>query len=273
VSEGTLATFLSRTATHVQGVEARIKTALSQAPVIHQDETGREVKKRRMWMHGTSTHTLTHDQARESRGKKAWEANGSLAEFRGVSVHDCWASFFRYGCQHALCLAHLLRELTFVAEALGRWWAARLKRLLQEMKHATDQAREQGQAALWPPEVAHITTRCLLLLSEGDQVHPRVTTPTGTGGKAKQHPGRNLLDRLHKYQVAVPFDNTVAEQDIRTVNVQQNVSGSFRSTEGAVACCRIRGSLSTLRKQGLPMFSALQATLTAQPLLPSFSAS
>jgi len=27
----------------------------------------------------------------------------------GISVHDCWATYFRYSCQHALCLVHILR--------------------------------------------------------------------------------------------------------------------------------------------------------------------
>lgn len=280
MSEGTLATLVERTAKHLEGVEEQIKAALSVAPVIHQDETGLYVKNRRGWMHGTSTRTLTHYQVHSSRGKKALEANGILTSFRGVSVHDCWAAYFRYGCQHALCLVHILRELTFLAEELGLWWAAKLKRLLLEMKLATAEARAQGQSCLSPPVLASFTARFVSLLSQGDQVHPRVPTPAGKRGKAKQHPGRNLLDRLRKHQdavlcfltnLAVPFDNNLAEQDIRMVKVQQKVSGSFRSTQGAVSFCRIRGYVSTLRKQGLHVFSALEATLRGQPLLPSFS--
>lgn len=148
------------------------------------------------------------------------------------------------------------------------------------MKPVTDQARAQGQACLSPPELAPFTARFLRLLSAGDQVHPRVPTPVGQRGKAKQHPGRNLLDRLYTYQDAVlrflndltvPFDQNLAEQDIRMVNVQQKVSGSFRRTQGAVFFCRMRGDISTLRKQGLHVFSALEATLRGQPLFPSFS--
>ena len=54
------------------------------------------------------------------------------------------------------------------------------------------------------------------------------------------------------------------------IKVQQKVSGCFRSLAGAQAFSRIRGYLSTLRKQGLPLLSALQATLSGHPLLPSF---
>jgi transposase len=279
MSEGTLAGLIQRTAQQLQPVEEHIKTALREAKVIHQDETGLYVKKHRAWMHATSTTRLTHYQVHPSRGHEALDAIGILACFTGVSVHDGWAAYFRYACQHALCLVHILRELTYLAEDLGLWWAAKLKTLLVCMKQTTDQARIQRKQGLSPPEVADFTARFLALLTEGDLVHPLAPTPKGKRGKAKQHPARNLLDRLRKHQQAVllflqrldvPFDNNLAERDIRMVKVQQKVSGSFRSTEGAVSFCRIRGYLSTLRKQGLHVFSALEATLRGQPLLPSF---
>src|SRR6266699_3952402 len=90
---------------------------------------------------------------------------------------------------------------------------------------------------------------------------------------------RITWDRLSKHQeavllfldnFAVPFDNSLAERDIRMVKVQQKISGCFRSPAGAVAFCRIRGYLSTLRKQGLAVLAALEQALVGHPVSPAF---
>ena len=278
MSPGTLARLIKHTADLLKPVEERIKAALRQAKVTHHDETGLYVMGKRIWWHVTCTPTLTHYQAHESRGHEATDAIGILTDFSGTSVHDAWSAYFRYGCQHSLCCVHLLRELIFLSQELGLWWARKMILLLLKMKKQTDQARALGQSCLPEDEVLALKTAYLHLLDEADQVHPRAPTPLGKRGKAKQHPARNLLDRLRKHQdavlrflsdLAVPFDNNQAERDVRMVKVQQKVSGSFRSDEGPVCFARLRGYLSTLRKQSLPLFSALQATLQGQPLLPS----
>ena len=94
--------------------------------------------------------------------------------------------------------------------------------------------------------------------------------------KVQQNPARNLLDRFstRKWDVlrflldlTVPFNNNQAERDLRMVKVQQKVSGCFRTPEGITRFCRIRRYLSTLWKQKLPVFSALEQALTGHPVL------
>ena len=279
MSEGTLCAAIERCAGNLLEVEQDIKEALVKAEVLHQDETGLYVAGHRQWMYVACTPTLTHFAVHASRGHEALDAIGILPRFGGTSVHDGWRSYFLYACAHALCLVHLLRELTFLAEEQGLEWAADLKALLLLMKEATDEAREHGLATLHPLEVEDWHAQFVALVAHADAMTPTAQAPPGTKGRVKQSAARNLLDRLIHHQDAVlaflhrlvvPFDNNQAERDIRMVKVQQKVSGSFRSEAGATAFCRIRGYVSTLRKQGLDLLASLEATLRGHPILPSF---
>jgi transposase len=280
MSVGTLQGLVERCAKQLEPVEQQIKAALSRAEVLNQDETGLYVAGQRHWMHVSATEHLTHYAVHPKRGKAALDAIGILADFQGVSVHDGWRSYWPFLCQHALCNVHHLRELTFLDEEQGQAWAGEMKEVLLDSKAAVEQARAEGRSCLHPLEVADWKARYQALLAEGYQANPPDPPPeTGRRGRRKQSAARNLLDRLSKHQeavllfldhFAVPFDNSLAERDIRMVKVQQKVSGCFRSPAGAVAFCRIRGYLSTLRKQGLAVLTALEQALVGHPVSPAF---
>src|SRR5258708_9633896 len=88
-------------------------------------------------------------------GREALDAIGILPRFAGTSVHDGWRPYFRHACAHALCLVHLLRELTSLAEEQCLEWVANLKALLLSMKEATDEQPAQGLATLHLLEGEH----------------------------------------------------------------------------------------------------------------------
>jgi transposase len=280
MSVGTLQGLVERCAQQLAPVEQAIKAALSRAPVLHQDETGLYVGGKRHWMHVSATEQLTHYAVHPKRGKEALDAIGILKDFQGVSVHDGWYSYWLYLCLHALCNVHHLRELAFLSEEQQQAWAAKMLDLLLDGKAAVARARAEGRTHLDPLEVADWKARYAALLAEGYQANPPDPPPeTGKKGRRKQSAARNLLDRLCTHQDAVlrflddfsvPFDNSLAERDIRMVKVQQKISGCFRSPAGAVAFCRIRGYLSTLRKQGLAVLTALEQALVGHPVSPAF---
>jgi transposase len=279
---GTLKSLVERCAEQLVPIEEEIKEHLRKARVLHQDETGLYVMGKRVWMHVSATSTLTHYAVHAKRGQQALEAIGILPGFEGVSVHDGWTSYWLYRCLHALCNAHHLRELTFLEEQEHQGWAAEMKTLLCLMKEAVQQAKAAGVKQLDPLEVVDWKAQYEAVLQHGWQANPP-DPPAADGvakrGRRKQSTARNLLARLSRHQDAVlrfledfsvPFDNSQAERDLRMVKVQQKISGGFRSLAGAQAFCRIRGYLSTLRKQGGQVLTALELALAGHPVSPAF---
>ena len=284
VSAGTLLRWVQQGAQTLRPVEEAIKTALMRAPVLHSDETGVRRAGRLAWAHVASTSRLTHYAIHPQRGRAATDAIGILPRYQGVSVHDGWKPYQRYTqCRHALCNIHHLRELTFLEEAYDQAWAKELKGALLEMKTAVEAARLRGEDRLGDAERSAFVSRYEALraagLAAGRAANPPPQRRSGQRGRLKQSAALNLLERLAFGQrevlaflddCTIPFDNNQAEQDLRMLKVQQKIAGSFRADSGSAAFARIRGYLSSMRKQGVALLAALQTVFTGQPLYPDF---
>jgi len=267
-STGWVCRVLTDTAAVLVEVEKTIRTLLTAARILHVDETGAKVTGARWWLHVASTPTLTSYHLDRSRGRAAIDTLGVLPGFTGVAVHDAWAS---YDCTHALCGAHIARELIAAGEThADRHWPPQAIEALFGLNTAAQQAREQGLAAI-PPEIAdpllHTWRHAILV---GLATHPR------RPGR-KQSKTRNLLERLRDreaqvlrfaHDLSVPFTNNQAERDLRPTKTQMKISGTFRSETGAQAWARIRGYVSTARKHGINAFEAILAAITGNPWTP-----
>jgi len=279
-SEGTLASAQQRAYTRLAPVEQAIGAALQQADVVHVDETGQRVAGRTAWVHVISTAWLTFYAPHAKRGREAIDAIGWLLGCTGRRVHDAWAPYLSLPGLYALCNAHLLRELIGLHEDTGQTWLPKLIRLLGSMQTVVADAQAAGQTALPAKQRAGYEAAYTRFLNEGVWANPP-PKPTGKRGRPKQTPVRNLLDRLVTHRGAilaflhdfrVPFDNNQAERDLRMLKVKHKVSGCFRSPQGAAYFCRIRGYISTLRKQGYSVLDGLTSVFAGHPLMPRLDA-
>jgi transposase len=281
VGEGTIVAANQRVAEVVEPVNQRCQQYLIETEeTVHFDESGLRVNQKLNWIHSASTQRLTCYHVDLKRGQEGINRAGILPKRTGNSMHDDWKPYYSYrDAQHNACNAHHLRELAFLQERYPQDWEGEMAKHLVLIKAAVEDALTQRRDGLSAEQIATFEARYDELIEQGLGLNPLPERPPGKRGKLKQPPPKNLLDRLrdHKsavltfmYDFKVPFDNNLAERDIRMVKLKQKISGCFRSEEGAKVFCLIRGYLSTAQKNGVSALEALAMAMCGSPFIPDF---
>ena len=117
LSTGTINSMVKRCSDKIAPVKEKIRELLKDSDVVNFDETGLKALGKLFWVHNSSNDEYTYQSANEKRGSIGMEDNGVLPDFTGIAVHDGWPSYQNFEqIEHALCCAHLLRELNAVRE-------------------------------------------------------------------------------------------------------------------------------------------------------------
>jgi len=267
LSPGTCKNMDRRLFKNLEVFELNLKAHLLACKVLCFDETGVRCEKKLNWIHVTASCTATFYGIHRKRGGHALEEFNILPRFEGVAIHDHWHPYFAYNqVKHGLCNVHHLRELKFVYEQEKKEWAQKVSTLLLSAKKIADQAREQGKREIAPEDIKMIENQYTSLILEIGIAYFELL----------EKPGLNLYKRLLRkmdcvlafiYDLEIPFSNNQAEQDLRMEKVKQKISGCFRTFEGGVISCRIRGYISTSRKQGWRIINALVDAVRGSPRL------
>jgi len=266
VGEGTVARARKLCEESLGGFLEELRRRLGQASVLHADETGMRVEAKTSWLHSLSTELDTLCHIDPKRGGEAIGNMGVLEGFANTLVHDFWHPYLSLACGHAICNAHIARELTYFEE-LGQPWAGRLKELLFEAKSDPAARSPQRWRELYRKHIG-----------SGRRSNPHRPPPRQPGqrGRAGKPKVVNLLDRLQEREdwilgfiedPAIPFTNNLAERDVRMAKVKQKVSGCFRSWEGAGAFAAIRSYISTCSKRGESILDALSEAIAGEARL------
>jgi transposase len=281
ISQGTLYNWNLTCYRNLESTEGQIRQAILASEVVHFDETGIRQQGKLHWLHAASTSRLTFYGLHARRGAEAMIDLGILPHYTGHAVHDHWKSYFTFSCDHSLCNAHHLRELTYLVDQDQQAWAASMIDLLLEAKEISE-ATPENCLAEDAPELASIRLRYDALIAKGleQNLPPLVQEESKKKkrGRPKQSKAKNMLDRLRDFKPQVlaflthpliPFDNNQGERDIRMAKLKQKISGCFRGPQGGDIFARIRGYVSTLRKNDRSILAGLQSTFRQPPKLPA----
>ena len=156
--------------------------------------------------------------------------------------------------------------------------------LLCEIKGAVSQSKTNtDRASLTSLEISFFKDTYTQILGRGFKLNEQLDIAKQTEniplkrGRKKQSKAKNLLDRFEQYaddilrfmyDFNVSFDNNLAERDLRMVKVKQKISGTFRSKQGANSFARIRGYISTVRKNNISVIKAIKDAFKGTPYLP-----
>jgi transposase len=282
LSAGTLVNIIKDSSRRLEPAVEQIRQALIAAPLSGFDETGCSVEGKRIWLHVACTEELTYYEIHDKRGCEAMDDIGILPDFNGRAIHDFWKAYLAYRCSHSFCCAHLLRELIFLYEVQNQRWAEKMIDCLLDMKEAVEQAEEKGQTNCGE-KTRKLRARYDRIVKKGFLENPLADLPSvdqngkRKRGRPKRTEAQNLLLRFRDhpkeilaflYDFKVPFDNNLAERDLRMMKNQQKISGTFRSPDGGKHFCRIRSYLSTVRKQGMNVIEAIHTVFVGNPFIP-----
>jgi len=274
-SPGALAAMTRKIAGLVSPALAEISAALQASEVAHFDETGFRVAGKLAWVHSASSGKYVLVTVHAKRGTEAMDAAGILPSFAGIACHDAWKPYDSYhgAAGHALCNAHLLRELIAVTETGTEddvIWAQQAIDALLALKEAADAAREAGHHAADP----HVTDKQSRYFRDAAEAGIVINAARGGKLQKKRHAlATRMLGRRDDYlrfahDLRVPFDNNEAEQVIRMSKLRIKVSGCMRSMTGAGIFCAIRSYLATAARHGIPALDALTRAAEGHPWIP-----
>jgi len=260
VSQGAIYDMLQRFAQKALPAWQNIAKEVQGSNVVGSDETGARLNGKRGWFWTWQSDKDTFITFSGNRGTDTIKTNFEKGFTDAVLVHDCWRSHFETKVKtHQICIAHLLRELTFFEDRYLSPWASRFKELLCDALELKNN--------LSPPQYFYPIhqrtelerTLIVLLQTEIPKRMKEVVTFQKRMNKYKDY----LFTFL--YYPEVPPDNNASERAIRNIKVKQKVSGQFKSQRGAEIYAIIRSITDTCIKNSQNVLSAFHTIAKLVP--------
>ncbi|WP_241480303.1 IS66 family transposase [Legionella norrlandica] len=262
ISTASIAAFSKRAYNRLQRFELNVLVLAKEAPIKNLDERGFRVSGKTQWIHILSTPDCTYYHFSPKR-------KSLIDGVKGIVVHDHWRPYYQMpGVTHALCNQHHLRELKALVEHDKEIWAARMSKLLKLMLRCRhrygDKAIPKNQLNRLERIYDSIITQALVWHESQPPLKPQKIIK----GRPKQKHGHNLLLRLNNHREGVLRFLHDPSVPFTMVKCKQKVSFGYSIAAGAEYFARIRGFISTARKQGWDILESTHKAFSSRlPLL------
>ena len=250
LSQGTIDNILKDVSDKSLGAYNEIRNRVEQSRVVGADETGENINGQLHWLWAWQTDKLTFIHSDKSRGKLAIDNQFKSVLSKSILVTDRHSSYFNMNvADHQICLAHILRELTFLTELdTQQTWSSELAELIRDAIH-------KRKTVLWEnidrnsilDKFKNLLTICT------DNLHQKMIALIKSLTKHKEFVFKFLFDP------DVPYENNASERAVRNLKVKQKVSGMFKSHAGANTYCQIHSITQTAKKNNQNPFLAILA--------------
>ena len=237
--------------------------------VLNVDETGFRSNGKKLWMHVICNFRATYAFISESRGFKAMLEGGTAFLKGSTLVHDFWRSYFLIdGVDHAMCNAHIIRELAGIFIFYKQEWALNALLLLLKIHDAKEEALAAGIDHFSDEQIQEYKAQLLIEIKKGIEMNPAPEHKKGQK-RVKNPKPLNLALRMEEYidqilafaiNFKIPFTNNLAERAARGAKTKLKNSLYLEGT-GAKDFAIIYSVLDTAKKQGMSPFEAIKTLL------------
>lgn len=257
VSEGTVSNMLNTMKRISKKPYEMIRRKVAAGKVAGADETGVNVNGKNSWLWAFQNKAATYLAFDKSRSHDVVNRNFSPEERRGtVRVTDRWPAYFMgdVGMEdHQVCIVHLLRNLTYTAQAFpDDAWSLYMLNLLRDSVHR----RNRGEVGAGTRK--NMEARLDELLARP----PVYAKEDGDGTELDKLKKGIAKHRNHIFTFltnpAVPPTNNDSEKALRPAKTKLKVSGCFRTESGAENYATVASVIQTAVKNGQNLFEVLR---------------
>ena len=261
ISNGSIVNFIkeldNKSKTSIEGINKKILNST----LMYTDATTSRTNSINNCVRTYSTDKYVLLKATKGKGKKYIEATNILNKYVGKLCHDHETVIYNYGNEHGECNVHVSRYLKGNYENTSNIWSKYMRAFLCSLNNYKKELQKRGIECIDEEHKKKYSLRYDEILELGYIQNKKVKS------KYYKDEEKKLLNRLKKYKknhlkfiydFEIPFDNNMAERDLRHVKSKQKISGCFRSEKGQESYLDIKSIILSLKKQCKDTYSAIR---------------